>query len=415
MNHTRKRAAGLLPAALLAAACIALAPAPAACAIDYHWIGAGTGGNTATDPADPSTQWNNPDNWQEGQIPGPADNPYLPLGNAGYVNLPCGAISGFILNGTSQEGAVHIGEGVPCSTNYGAGTYSGQGRVIQDGGDLTINGGMLILGWLGSGSYLLSSGTLTVGGRDDEIIGHYGTGVFTQTGGTHIVNNALYVGSGDKSTSGTLNLGGGTLRAGTLYVGQSGASGILNITSDAASVTVENVTFGSLASLHTIPNGAIHVSGEWYPGFYIYLQDESAFVDLENLALIFDGATPLRRGRLEVAGRDLGPTASGFVDNFALGSLFVGATDPALLWLFDDFDNGNRSSAEALYVHDIMIGPGSTLDLRGFNLYYDGLYDNQGTVLGGTPVFVPEPGSVMLLALGLGIVRCLRFFSRAGA
>jgi len=270
----------------------------------------------------------------------------------------------------------------------------------------------------GQGYYDLQGGTLSVTGVSSaEYIGWRGTGVFTQTGGTHIVDNALYVGRAESWApgNGTLNVGGGTLRAGDLYVGQGGASGSLNILSTEALITAENMSLGPNSTITAVAGSAIHISCVGYPGFYVYSKDESAFSHLQNLALIFDGAAPLRRGRLEVAGRDIGPTASGFVDNFALGSLFVGATDPALLWLFDDFDNGNRSSAEALYVHDIMIGPGSTLDLRGFNLYYDGLYDNQGTVLGGTPVFVPEPGSVMLLALGLGIVRCLRFFSRAGA
>jgi hypothetical protein len=35
----------------------------------YHWIGAGTGGNTATDPNDPTTLWGDPNNWWEGRVP----------------------------------------------------------------------------------------------------------------------------------------------------------------------------------------------------------------------------------------------------------------------------------------------------------------------------------------------------------
>ena len=426
MNDARKRAAGLLPAALLAAACVTLAPAQAARAADwYHWIGAGTGGNTATDPTDPTTQWNNPANWRGGIVPTPNSIAYLPLTNEGYVNAQSAALAGLFVDGTSAEGACHIADGVAITTQPGYGVfvgYEGQGRIVQTGGSVTTYGayggyGLLYVGGpetAGTGRYELHGGNVEC---YEAKVGYQGTGILEQTGGTLIVTGTMYVGVGSLAWpgNGVLNVGGGVLRAGDLYVGQSGGPGSLNILSTQALITAENMSLGPNSTITAVPGSAIHISCVGYPGFYIYSKDEPAFSDLQNLALIFDGATPLRRARLEVAGRDLGPTASGFVDNFALGTLFIGGAEPALLWLFDDYDNGNRSSAEALYVHDIVIGPGSTLDLRGFNLYYDGLYDNQGTVLGGTPVFVPEPGSVMLLALGLGIVRCLRFFSRAGA
>ena len=59
-----------------------LLAAPAAWATDYHWIGAGTGGNMATDPADPTTQWAGAANWQEGSAPDASGIVYLPLANA---------------------------------------------------------------------------------------------------------------------------------------------------------------------------------------------------------------------------------------------------------------------------------------------------------------------------------------------
>jgi hypothetical protein len=154
----------VLIAALAAAACIALAPAQTAYAIDYHWIGAGTGGNTATDPADPTTQWNNPANWQEGAVPGAGDFAVLTLNNAGYVNAPCAMVGGFRMDGLSQDGALYVGDGADFATsgawNVLVGCY-GQGRVLQTGGAFTANVGFTV-GYKGGGTYLLQGGTLTV-------------------------------------------------------------------------------------------------------------------------------------------------------------------------------------------------------------------------------------------------------------
>ena len=75
----------------ITAVCLWIALLPvAAGADDFHWQGAGTGGNTATDPADPTTLWDQPGNWQEAAVPGEWDTAYLPLANPGYVNAASG-------------------------------------------------------------------------------------------------------------------------------------------------------------------------------------------------------------------------------------------------------------------------------------------------------------------------------------
>ena len=377
----------------------------------FIWIGAGTGGNTATDPADPTTQWSNPANWQGGIVPTPNSIAYLPLTNAGYVNAQSAALAGLFVDGTSAEGACHIADGVAITTQPGYGVFVGyeaQGRIVQTGGSVTTYGayggyGLLYVGGpetAGTGRYELHGGNVEC---YEAKVGYQGTGILEQAGGTLIVTGTMYVGVGSLAWpgNGTLNVGAGTLQAGTLYIGDFWSSAALNITHSAASITVDNVTFGPQSALSAVTGGAIHVRCDSYPGLHIYSQDESAFADLQTVALIFDGATPLRRGLLEVAGKDLGANAAGFANNFAFGSLVVGTADPALVMLIDFNDNGNRYPTESMYVHNISIGPGSTLDLNGLNLYYDGLCDNRGTVLGGSPIFIPEPTSALLLALGL--------------
>lgn len=387
------------------AALVIFTPGPAARAADwYYWTGAGTGGNTATDPADPTTQWNNPANWQEGSPPAPSANAALSLTNAGYVNAGSAALAAVVVDGPSAEGAYHIADGVEVTTApfYGAfAGYHAQGRVIQTGGSLTVsNYGMLSVGGPDAnarGYYDLQGGFLNVTGASSEVnIGRQGTGVFTQTGGTFIVQNAMYVGR--EFGNGVLNLGGGTLRAGTLDVGQSGASGTLNITDSAARIEASYmIALRQNSTLTAVPGSEIHLPGTI---FRSYSNDETALSGLENLAVVFDGTRPMLGGSMEVAGRDLGPIAAGFADNFALGSLVVGSDVPRSIWLEDVIDNGNRSSAEALYVHNLTVGAGSKLDLAGLHLYYDGTLVNNGTMVGGTPLFVPEPGTLGMLLLG---------------
>jgi len=387
-------------------------PARAAEYVDYHWIGAGTGGNTATDPADPSTQWDNPANWQEGAVPGPDQSAHLPLTGPGYVNAQSGTVRGLSVDGTSLEGALCIAAGADLATVAGitVGPYA-VGRVVQRGGSMTV-GGHLLLGYgaSGVGEYVMDGGTLTVlSAQSDALaIGYLGTGTFTLKGGTTDVAGDVTVGTAAPYSSGVLNLEGGTLRAGSLILAGGDARGTLNITSAEARIEVGYLWLGPGSALTAPPGAEVHVHFDGYPLFDVRSKDERALAGLENVSLIFEGSDPLRGAGLEVAGRDRGPTRAGFAENFVLGRLVVGASAPALLGLVDNNDNGNRLPAEAVYVHDLSIGPGSTLDLRGFHLYYDGVYDNQGSVVGGAPMFVPEPATLLLLALGAAIVRARR-------
>jgi hypothetical protein len=379
------------------AALLLAAGAPAAHATVYHWTGAGTGGNTATDPADLTTQWNRAANWQEGKVPGAADGAYVSLNNAGSVNLQSGSIGGFGMSGASLDGALHIGSGVNFTATVVSGAVgvgdSGTGRVVQTGGSLTANG-LLRVGSNGTGVYLLQDGTLNV--AYDETIGYSsGTGTFTQTGGTHVVQGALNVGYYD--ATGVLNMGGGTLTASTLEVY---GNGTVNVTSTQATITIgSNIIFYDDSTFTAVPGTTLHMGA--YPRFENYSSNEKALSGLENVTLVDDGVLPLRWMRFEVAGTDYGAVPEGFRDNFALGGLVIGAAYPTDVRLFDDVDNGNRASSEALYVHSLTIKPGSTLDLRGYHLYYDGTLDNQGTITGGSPQFVPEPATVGILVAGL--------------
>ncbi|NLF30462.1 MAG: hypothetical protein GX591_06200, partial [Planctomycetes bacterium] len=72
------------------------------------------------------------------------------------------------------------------------------------------------------------------------------------------------------------------------------------------------------------------------------------------------------------------------------------APDAAVM-LVDDADNQlDGGAAEALYVHTLALGAGSTLDLNGLSVYYVTLVDDGGTILanGGTLAAIYLAGDV---------------------
>ena len=75
---------------------------------------------------------------------------------------------------------------------------------------------------------------------------------------------------------------------------------------------------------------------------------------------------------LEVGGEDLGANQDGFNNNFALRHLTITGT----VTLRDLVNNGNGHSNEALYVYDLDVLEGATLNLNGINLYT--MYDLNG-------------------------------------
>ena len=88
------------------------------------------------------------------------------------------------------------------------------------------------------------------------------------------------------------------------------------------------------------------------------------------------GAGP---SEMEIAGKNLGPAAAGWTNNFAVGTLRVGnQTWPGHVQLVDCRDNQADGLPEALYVHDLSVGAGSTLETGGAAVYADGTVEVTG-------------------------------------
>jgi len=207
------------------------------------------------------------------------------------------------------------------------------GQFVQSGGstvDVTASQGVEVYQ---SGQYQISGGALDVTGAD---------GIY------------LY-------DSGGLELGGGQLTTTDLTVGQvvpqgSNGPGSLAMTGASANVSVSGkLSVGPEGTFTAVPGATIHFTGS---DFENLSTNESALGGLENVTFVFEGGTD-HWSTFEVAGRDIGLQPSGFVSNFALGGLEIGGALGANLRLQDIVNNGNRSSAEALYVHDVTLAGGT--------------------------------------------------------
>jgi hypothetical protein len=124
--------------------------------------------------------------------------------------------------------------------NSGAGT-NGRGAISQTGGTFNVTptgtGFFLGLNPTDTGFYNLG-GTGALAANNVQIIGHAGTGIFTQTGGTNTALpgfNSIYIGS-LAGSHGTYNLSGGSLISNCpVYVGSNG-TGTFNHTGGSSSL-----------------------------------------------------------------------------------------------------------------------------------------------------------------------------------
>ena len=293
------------------------------------------------------------------------------------------------------------------------------------------------------GTYLLQGGMFVVGAK--EWIGAAGGAAYYQSGGTHVVGSTLSVG-GIADSYGLLEIAAGNLKAGRLEVGTDAGNGYLGIYSPAAVVEVAgSVVLGANADASDINDGAIHMTGKT-AAFINRSSDEARLIGLSGLDIIFEGGIETSGGgcgngndddrvwrgwksgcyddhndddgwrgcggdrdghdsgcggdhnengsgpqhqptwaTYEVAGTDMGNVPDGYVANFVLRKLVAGGILPARVQLVDLNDNGNAPGGnhEALYVHDVTVGVGSTLDLNGLHVYANGIVNIQGSVTNG--------------------------------
>jgi hypothetical protein len=161
--------------------------------------------------------------------------------------------------------------------------------------------------------------------------------------GSWIVQNGLTTFLGDVSTSGSI----------TASVGAAQSSSGVAVLGDC--------TFSAGATL-TLPQGRLRVGGH----FSVAIDDVARLDVVDGVIQVIgvDGSPQ----NIEVTAPDVGPEVM-LPDLHTLGTLRIGPT-LATARLIDAHPNTALPGPEALYVINLVIDPGMTLDLNGINLYY---------------------------------------------
>ena len=303
---------------------------------------------------------------------------------------------------------------------------AGTATFNQTGGTHNVTGD-LILGnqATGNGTYNLS-GTGNVAVTGSTIVGSGGIGTFNQTGGTNTVSGALTIANTTGST-GTYNYSGGSLTAGSIVnngaFNQSGATtvtanvttnrGILKTTGTTARFTGTFTNFWAYISDpsdNTFTDLIIDATGYLVGGtgdsFFItndFINNSAnALWNTRNARLVFD-------------------TGEDILHQFTLAGL---ASTDAFSWGTLELTSGNILTllGSSLYVDTLIIGSGSDLNLDGITLHYRNLRITGGTidyfngaqlVAWDQPSAVPEPGTLLLLGIGVvGLLLTRRFIAR---
>jgi len=205
-------------------------------AASIDWQGAGTGGNTATDPSDPTTLWDVPGNWSGWVLPGPSDTASLNFTNAGTVHVGTDTVHAVNLVGSMSSSILSLSD----NGQLNAQTVYVMAHFDHTGGTHTVGNLFVDRDTSQNALYSLSgSGELNV--REYLRLGYSGAGRFVHTGGTanyqylHIGTRPGCTGTyelsgngeangcigsiGERGGTGTFAQSGGTFRIGNMSVG----------------------------------------------------------------------------------------------------------------------------------------------------------------------------------------------------
>ena len=312
----------------------------------------------------------------------------------------------------NQTGGSNVATTIQLTPDQG-----GVAQYTQNGGNTTPTTLKLSPNQGGTATYAISGGTLVaeqilVGGNGSATFRLPGGGRPTSPGGSVFVDSLTVAGQG----AATCEVGRGWLEATNMSVGVA-APGALHLLGSSGHLLAQNLVLGPHATLQATSGSAItmaSVDGET-SSFSIQSKSATDLAGLENVRLVFknlyltdDFDILGDMAYCEIAGKDLGAHPTGFNNNFSLQSLVLGDDNNYLGWvtLVDRYDNSDGSAPEALYVHDIILGDFSYLDLNGLHVYYDGTLQvsDSAYITGGTLTFVsepvPEPSTLVLLATG---------------
>ncbi len=177
----------------------------------------------------------------------------------------------------------------------------------------------------------------------------------------------------------TFSFTGGTniVQAGTFLV-----QGALNVQNSATLEVEGGLTINGAGSLSTSSNSTLDVSGNLVGN----TTNAAAFNPLGTVILDSAQGTVNPPQLLEAMSQDLGNVSAGFNSNFAYSTLELTAN--TYVELVDNSANSPGNAPEAVYVNDLIVPAGATLDLDGLQVYahtkqINGTIVNGGAVVSG--------------------------------
>jgi hypothetical protein len=317
----------------------------------------------------------------------------LKLEPSGVLNLTAPLTAGQGI--TLVSSSITLGPGLALSAN-GTGLNNQGGRVTLTGGSI---GGT---GPLANSGSISGTGSINVGGLSNA-----SGGTISLSGGS----TALF--TAPSSNDGTIKVSGGVLA--TFAAAFTNRAAFISANSSITSLT--DFTCGSGGYLQSAAGDEYLLSGSFGSS-----STQSARWDTHLATLYAQAGGTSSSHVLDVTGIDLGRTLSGYVQNFAWGTL---AVDPNQTLVFRD---GNATAGGAMYASVVqLLGAPADATLPNFiateltnadaanpmNVYYDpsqpanAYLQAQTYALGNggvlAPISVPEPTSLKLLLLaGVG-------------
>ena len=336
----------------------------------------------------------------QGQIGNAINN-----GASGIIEANANTLS---LAGTlSNAGTVAVGNGAKLLAvqglannagliNLTGGVFDNNSHALSNTGQISGFGILRSGGLNNSGTITLADGNSTVNGALTNALGGkvevaHGQALFTGA----VTNFGTF-----KNTAGSVTFAAGYTENGVYH-------------SDPAVNHFDTLTVNPTGFLLGGAGDEFHLSQD-----FVNHSTQNSQWDTRQAALFFDGGTPQN---FYLAGLDSGATAAGYQNNFAWGSLSLGAGTTL------DLLNGGSNLNAALYVEDINLSGVNNTSLivsallGDFNLYYDknraanaylngltyGFFSGSGHLIGVDVSAVPLPASVWLFGsalAGLGVI-----------
>jgi hypothetical protein len=332
--------------------------------------------------------WSNPLNWSNGfhaTPPGAGDSAQFTNGGTCVVDQ-LSAIAGVKVQSGST---LKIQNQLLGTDQLHIGTFGAAGHVRQSGGlttfsllkfgeswgnaggTYTLDGGgqlqIASLAYIGKRSpatFTQNSGTVTIG--QDCNVG-WGRSSSYLLGGGSMSCRDLTIGNGDHpafpSSTSLFQIGDATLTTRSILIDdRDDNTGVLRIVDDGAVIHVTDY-FRLWGRWEATASGTVNLDGAH---LLIFTTDAEAVAGLERTTFRVTGDT---QQYIEPASADLGSTpfeTDPPAHNFEIGRLeIVGAGPASIINNFHNQPGGN----EVVYVHELVVGPGATLDLYGRTVY----------------------------------------------